>query len=147
MSQLARVQLHSLPTDGGLDLLAMGDVAIPAYYTAHLRYFRQLLQEGEHGPFLPPVITRNLSTSLFSTSFHQAQAALESREAVLVHSEGEIHPPLIFPDMILPHHSIFQANDVASGAKGMAKLLTKTTNQKYLAKWYRTVCLTRHNLL
>jgi hypothetical protein len=47
----------------------MGDVAIPAYYTAHLRHFRQLLQEGERGPSLPPVITRNLSTSLFSTSF------------------------------------------------------------------------------
>ena len=90
MSQLARVQLRALPADGGMDLLAMGDVAIPAFYTAHLRHFRQLLQEGEHGPFLPPVITQNLSTSLFSTSFHQAQAALESREAVLVHSEGDI---------------------------------------------------------
>ncbi len=82
MSQLARVQIRSLPTDGGLDLLAMSDVAIPAYNTAHLRHFRQLLQEGEHGPFLPPVISRNLSPRLFSTSFHQAQAALESRAAV-----------------------------------------------------------------
>ncbi len=49
--------------------------------------------------------------------------------------------------MVLPHHSIFQANDVASGAKGIAKLLTKTKNQKYLAKWYRNFCPTHQNLL
>ena len=42
MMHLAQVQLRSLATDGGLDIPAMNEVAIPAFYAAHIRHFRQL---------------------------------------------------------------------------------------------------------
>ncbi len=51
MVQLARVQLRSLPQDGGHDLLAMSDAVFPAFYAAHCRHFSQLLKEGARGPF------------------------------------------------------------------------------------------------
>ena len=68
------------------------------------------------------------------------------RDAVLVRSGTEIHPPLIFPDMILPHSSLFQEHDIASALVGVSQLLSKVTNQKYLATWYRTASPARHDL-
>jgi hypothetical protein len=70
MQCLARVQLRALPTHGGLDLPAMSDIAIPAFYAAHTRHLRQRLQKGVPVPFLclklPPapvlVFSLNLST-------------------------------------------------------------------------------------
>ncbi len=75
MAQTARVQLRSLPKDGGLDLLSMRAAAFPAFYAPHLRHFSQLLVEGVPGPFLSPAFQHNARSSLFSDSFHQAQAA------------------------------------------------------------------------
>jgi hypothetical protein len=77
MAQLARVQIRSLSSDGGLDLLSMREVAIPAFYAAHLRHFRKLLQEGVSEPYLSPLFQLNTSSSPFSESLYQAQAAFE----------------------------------------------------------------------
>ncbi len=98
MAQSARVQLRSLPSDGGLDLLHMSEVAIPAFYAARLGHFRQLLQEGVPGPYLSPLLQHTASSSLFSESFHQAQAAFEPRKAVPVQAETDIHPTFIIPE-------------------------------------------------
>jgi hypothetical protein len=144
MSQLARVQMRSLSTDGGLDLVAMSDTAIPAFYAAHLRHFQQLLQEGEHGPYLPPL---NASSSLFSASFHQAQQALMTRAAVPVRAEQDIHQPLRLPDMVIPHLNLFQETDVISAVVGVKSIMVKVTNQKYLTNWYRTTSPTRQELI
>jgi hypothetical protein len=97
MAQLARVQIHSLPSDGGLDLLPMREVAISAFYAAHFRHFRQPLQEGVPGPYLSPLFQLNSSSSLFSKSFFQALAAFKLRNAVPVKAETDIHPPLHYP--------------------------------------------------
>jgi hypothetical protein len=130
MAQLARVQIRSLPSDGGLDLLPMREVAIPAFYAAHLRHFRKLLLEGVSGPYLSPLLQVNTSSSLFSESFYQAQAAFELRKAVPVKAETDTYPPFIIPEMVCPHLCQFQEADVASAVAGVPKycqkLLTKS---------------------
>jgi hypothetical protein len=131
IAQLATVQIRSLPSDGGIDILPMREVAIPAFYAAHLRHFRKLLQEGVPGPYLRD----NDSSSLFSESFFQAQAAFELRKAVPVKAETDIHPPFIIPEMVCPHFCLFQEADVASAVTGVPKILPKVTNQKYLTQW------------
>ena len=65
----------------------------------------------------------------------------------MVRSVAEFHPPLIFPDMILPHGSLFQERDIASALVGVSTLLPKVSNQKYLATWYRTASPVRHDLI
>ncbi len=76
MACRARVQLRSLAIDGGVDLPAMRDIAIPAFYAAHIRHLRQLLQEGTSGPYLLDADSSNQSTGLFSGAFYQAESAL-----------------------------------------------------------------------
>ncbi len=100
IAQLALVQIRSLPIDSGLDLLAMSEATFPAYYAAHLHHRRQLpsLQEGVPGPNLLPVLLQNASSSLFSTSFFQAQDKFTLRKAAPVLAETDIHPPLLLPD-------------------------------------------------
>jgi hypothetical protein len=67
MAQLARVQIRSLPSEGGLDLLPMREVAIPASCAAHLRHFRKLLQECLWAlPFSSPSTQYQLQTPVFS---------------------------------------------------------------------------------
>ena len=78
LAQLARVQIRSLPSDGGIDILLMREVAIPAFYAAHLRHFRKLLQEGVPGPYLSPLLQDNTSSSLFSKSFFRPKQHLSS---------------------------------------------------------------------
>ncbi len=143
MAQLARVQLRSLPSDGGLDLLPIREVAIPAFYAAHLRHFRQLLLEGVSGPYPSSLLQLNTSSSLFSESFHQAQAAFELRKADLIQAETDIHPTFIIPEMVCPHLCLFQEADVASAVAGVPKTLPNVTNQKYLTQWYGETCPTR----
>jgi hypothetical protein len=147
MQCLARAQLRALPTDGGLDLPAMSDIAIPAFYAAHTRHLRQLLQEGVPGPFLLPEASPSPSSCFFSEPFYQAQHALTIRGAAIVRTETDIHPPLCIPDMILPNGIIFQDLNVASAVKGVSTLLRKVTNQKYLSQWYRTASPDRQDLL
>ena len=53
ISHLARFQLRCLSQDCGLDLVAMSDVAIPAFYAAHLRHFRQIKLKAVGCPCLP----------------------------------------------------------------------------------------------
>jgi hypothetical protein len=134
MAQLARVQIRSLPSDGGLDLLPMKEVAFkfPAFYAAHLRHFRKLLQEGVSGPYLSPLLQLNTSSSLFSESFYQAQAAFKLRKAVQIKAETNIHPPFIIPEMVCPHLCLFQEADVASEVAGVPKILPEFTEQKNL---------------
>ena len=50
--QLARVQLRALPIDGGLDILSMLDVDLPAFYVAHVRHLHKLIHEGHSGSLL-----------------------------------------------------------------------------------------------
>ncbi len=130
MEQTARVQLRSLPSDGGLDLLPTRLVAIPAFYAAHLCHFRQLLKEGVPELYLSPLLHHTASSSLLSESFHQAQAAFELRKAVPVIAETDIHPPFIIPEMVCPHLCLFQEADVASAVAGVPKILPKVTNKK-----------------
>ena len=108
----------------------MSATAIPAFYAAYLRHFSQLLQEGVPGPYLSSAFQHNASSSLFSDSFHQAQAALELRQAAAVTAETDIHPPNLIPDMVLPHLCLFQEADATSAVAGVSKLLSKATNQK-----------------
>ena len=125
----------------------MRQVAIPAFYAAHLRHFRKLLQEGVSGPYLSPLLQFNTSSSLFSESFFQAQAAFELRKAVPVKAETDIHPPFIIPEMVCPHFCLFQEADVVSAVTGVSKILPKVTNQKYLTQWYRETCPTRQDFI
>ncbi len=114
MTHLAQVQLRSLVQDGGLDLPAMSDMMYPPFYAAHTRHCRQLLQEGVRGPYLLPAVPLVASSSLFSASFHQAQDAFLSREPIQIRADSDIHPPLLPPDMVLPHLNLFLETDVAS---------------------------------
>ena len=68
MVQLARVQLRSLPQDGGLDLLAMRDAVYPAFYAAHCRHFSQLLHKRTRGPFIYNASSCQSNSSLFSAA-------------------------------------------------------------------------------
>ena len=115
-----------------------------SFYAAHLRHFRQLLQEGEHGPYLPPL---NASSSLFSASFHQAQQALMIRDPVPDGAEKDIYQPLVLPDMVIPHLNLFQETDVTSAVVGVKSIMVKVTNQKYLTNWYRTTSPSRQELI
>ena len=146
---LASVQLRGLPCDGGLDLLSMREVALPAFYAAHLRHLRQLLQEGVSGPYLQPFSesSRGASTSLFSDSFWASQGALIQRGAVLALTDSDFHPPMLIPDMILPNGCIFQQSDVSSSAARVSKLLCRVTNQKVLTLWCRTTDSNRQHLV
>jgi hypothetical protein len=144
MAHLAQVQLRSLPKDCGLNLLSMKATAIPAFYAAHLLHFSQLLQEGVPEPYLAPAFQHNASSSLFSDSFHQAQAALELRQAAAVTAETDIHPRNLI--MVLPHLFLFQEADITSAVARVSKLLSKATNQKFLTMWYWETCPTRQEL-
>jgi hypothetical protein len=119
----------------------MSATAIPAFFAAYLRHFSQLLQEGVPGPYLSSAFQHNASSSLFSDSFHQAQAAFELRQAAAVTAETDIHLPNIIPDIILPHLCLFQEADITSAVAGVSKLLSKAT--KFLTTWYRETCPTR----
>ena len=48
-------------------------------------------------------------------------------------SKTEIHSPLLIPEMVPPHLSLFREIDIASAVVGL-KLLAKVSNQSYLAK-------------
>ena len=147
MAQLARVQLRGLSSDGGLDLLSMRDVAIPAFYAAHMRHFRRLLDEGVSGPFLLPDLSLSVSSSLFSQPFLHAHSFLLSQGAVSVFEESDIHPPMVYPKVITPDLSLFQQQDPHSSLSGVSKLLPKLSIQKSLSSWVRSISPSRNELL
>jgi hypothetical protein len=89
MMKLALEQVRGLSNDGGLDLFAMTDVAIPP---------SMLLIFAISASFLlrvPLGLSYNLN--------------LPSKQCKL-----HIHPPLLKPDMVLPHIDLFQESEVAS---------------------------------
>ncbi len=135
MVQLARVQLRSLPLDGGLDLLAMSDAVLPALYAAHCQHFSQLIQEGARGPFLSTVSSGQSSSSLFSAAFFQTHAAFQLRDAIYSFQE-RYSARFSSTGMVLPHLNLFQQVDVLTAVAPVLKFLAKATNQKSLTQWY-----------
>ena len=83
--QLARVQLRALPIDGGLDIISMLDVDLPAFYVAHVRHLQKLIHEGHSGSLL----IQNESSSLFSNPFQDAHKALLDRGATAVSQDAD----------------------------------------------------------
>ena len=90
----------------------MSDAAIPAFYAACCRHFRQLLQEGIRGPYLSTEPS-SASSCFFCTSFMQVQEAfiIQDHDAVFIHTEAEIQPPAPSPELVLPHLYIFKLAD------------------------------------
>ena len=58
-------------------------------------------------------------------------------------NEFEFHPPMIYPDMILPAYGIFHQVDIPSYVSNVSKFLVQSSNQKSLALWYWSVSPTR----
>jgi hypothetical protein len=124
---------------------------LPSLSGTHMAQLAQVqlryLPKGVPGPYLSPAFQHNASSSLFSDSLHQAQAALELRQAAAVTAVTDIHPPNLIPGMVLPHLCLFQEADVTSAVARVSKLLSKATNQKFLTMWYWETCPTRQELL
>ncbi len=133
MVQLARVQLRSLPQDGGLDLLAMSDAVFPAFYAAHCRHFSQHLKESVRGPFLSPVSSGQSSSSLFSAAFFQTQEAFQLRDAIVIRSETDIPSDFTSTGIVLPHLNLFQHADVDTAVAPVSKFLAKKSKVAHSA--------------
>ena len=90
--QLARIQLRGLPSDGGMNYLALD--ATTSYTAAHVRHMQKLVNEAVSGPYiLPP----SASTCLFSDPFRNTYADLTARGAAFLRTDvclrGSGSPP------------------------------------------------------
>ena len=131
--QLARIQLRSLPSDGGMNYLAMLDATTSAYTAAHVRHMQKLVTEAVSGPYiLPP----SASTCLFSDPFRNTYADLTARGAPFLRTDVDL-PYQPQGQMYLPDLALFEAVDTATALLPAPKLCTAATRQKTLTSWYR----------
>ena len=128
--QLSRVQLRAYPIDGGMDLLSMLDVDLPAFYAAHVRHLQKLIQEGHSGSLL----IHNKSSSLFSNPFQDAPKALLARGAIAVSQDADCSSTNAYH---LPDLSFFQQSDPLVSFSTITKTIKGVLNQKQLTNWYR----------
>ena len=131
---LARHQLRCSADLGGLRLVSMEEVAMPAFLVARLKHFRQLAEEGVRGPYLMDCLTA--STSLFTEPLRKAYSAVLQRGAVAIHSDQDQHR-YDAAGMFLPDTVIYHDPDPATATRAVAKTLSSVINQNHLSKWYR----------